>query len=232
MTQTYRDLRPTFDDPATWTVPMSCANARKRTASESTWTFPSKTSSSATWRRWARAEQIATSFLRAGAAPGDRVLIMAPNCSQVILTWLASSLAGLAEVPINTAYVGSFLDHQVRTTTPRLAVIHAEFAERFLASAEATATIECFYLLGDPDARAVAAAALAAQGRTSEPFESLLGRRRGRSSGGVAERSCGRVLHVRDDRAVEGRDDAALAAVLLRRRDACRSPGSPRTTST
>ena len=56
---------------------------------------------------------------------------MSSNRSEVILSWFAASLAGMVEVPINTAYSGSFLEHQVRTTRPRIAVVEAEFAERF-----------------------------------------------------------------------------------------------------
>ena len=99
---------------------------------------------------------------------------MAPNCSAYILAWLGSSLAGLAEVPMNTAYRGSFLEHQISTTAPRLAVIHPDYAERFVESRERVASIERVYLLGSEAERAVAAPALEGAGWPVEPFEALL----------------------------------------------------------
>ena len=91
-------------------------------------------------------------MLLAGATPGDRVLIMIPNCSAYIFSWLGSSIAGLVEVPINTGYKGAFLSHQVSTTTPKIAVISPEYIPRILDVAEAFSSIELFVLVGSEDA--------------------------------------------------------------------------------
>jgi crotonobetaine/carnitine-CoA ligase len=108
--------------------------------------------------------------LLAHAAAGDRVLIMSSNRSEVILAWFGAALAGMVEVPINTAYSGSFLEHQVRTTRPRVAVIEAAFAERFLDGGEAYSSLERVHVLdGDP----AAIEALRAAGYDAAPWAEL-----------------------------------------------------------
>ena len=97
------------------------------------------------------AERVGSAMAAKGAAPGDRVLIMIPNSSAYILGWLGSAMAGLAEVPINTAYRGSFLAHQVRTTEPVLAVIAPAYVERFLDVPDAVASVSHFWLVGGDD---------------------------------------------------------------------------------
>ncbi len=171
---TYREHRPTFDDRRAWTIPAVLRHRAATHAGSVYLDVPFEGLRLTFAETSERAERIGSGLLQAGCAPGDRVLIMAPNCSAVILTWLGAAVAGLVEVPINTAYRGSFLEHQIRTTSPTLAVVHAEFVERFLESAEATAGITRYYLLGAPDEIAVARAALAAAGRAAEPFGALL----------------------------------------------------------
>lgn len=119
-----------------------------------------------------RARRVARGLL-ASAAPGDRVLVMAPNCSAYVLTWLATSLAGMVEVPVNTAYHGTFLEHQAAVTRPRIAVIAADHAARFVDSAEHCRSIDVFYLIGDHEDRGRAARALRAAGWRAEPWERL-----------------------------------------------------------
>lgn len=161
--QTYRDLRPVVPDPADWHLP-GILRARAATYGDEVYLdVPDH------GKRWSyaetldAAERIGSAFLAHGQV-GDRVLIMAPNSGELILTWFGAAVAGMAEVPINTGYAGTFLEHQVRTTQPRVAVVDASFVERFLptdgtAVHEAYASIERFYVLGDPRADAAADAA-------------------------------------------------------------------------
>ncbi len=119
------------------------------------------------------AESVASAFLSAGAVHGDRVLIMLPNCSEYIFSWLGSSLAGLAEVPINTAYKGAFLGHQVRTTKPSLAVIEAGFSSRFIEIHEDIASIKCFYITGENESVVTTCKELQALGFDALPWNSI-----------------------------------------------------------
>ncbi len=99
---------------------------------------------------------------------------MAPNRSEVILGWFGAALAGMVEVPINTAYSGAFLEHQVRTTAPRFAIVLADYAPRFLeGDTTAYDSIERFYLLGTDEEIAAGVATLASGGHAAAAFAEL-----------------------------------------------------------
>src|SRR5690606_11131445 len=137
---------------------------------------------SATWtyaETLAAAERIGRALLAAGTEPGDRVVIYAANSSRFVRTWLGTAVAGLAEVPINTAYEHDFLAHQVRTVRARLAVVEDVHAARFAAVAEAAADIRKFWVI-DTGRRAEAIETLRAAGWDAAPWEELL-------AGGPAE---------------------------------------------
>ena len=169
--RTYRDIRPTFSDRSTWTTPQVLAY---RAAShpdavyldcpeeDLTWTFAQMHES---------ARQVAGTLMMSGGAPGDRLLVMLPNSSMFIRTWLGSQLAGMVEVPINTAYRGQFLEHQASTVAPKLAVIDGAYAERFVESKLACESIERFWVAG-PDADA-GISVLQDAGWHAEPWDAL-----------------------------------------------------------
>ena len=162
---------------------MCCAIAPRPTVIASISTSPSTGESYTYSETLELAERVARNLLAAGAVPGDRLLIMLPNCSAYILAWLGSSLAGIAKVPINTAYRGSFLEHQARTVAPRAALIDPAFAERFAESAEAVRTTERFYLAGGTaEERAAASATLAGFGLAAADWEDLLAANPGTSA--------------------------------------------------
>jgi len=170
---TYGTLVPTFADRSTWTLP---AVLRARAASHGGRVYldvPTEGVQLTYAEVLDRAETVAGRLLSL-AAPGDRVLLMAANSSPYILTWFGSALAGMVEVPINTAYRGAFLEHQVGTVAPRVALIDAELAARFVESREACGSIEHFFLLGADDEVAEAQKLLSDHGWAAEPFEALL----------------------------------------------------------
>ncbi len=173
--RSYDQYRPTFADRRSWNSP-GVLRHRAETHGDRVYLDVPSTGESYTFAATLElAERVARSLLAAGAVPGDRLLIMLPNCSAYILAWLGSSLAGMAEVPINAAYRGTFLEHQASTVAPRLALIHPDYAARFAESAEATRTVERFYLAGgDGDERAVAAATLRDAGFDVSNWEELL----------------------------------------------------------
>jgi crotonobetaine/carnitine-CoA ligase len=171
--RTYRDLRPTFDDQERWNLPW-ILRERARTHGDRVYLDVPFEEVRMTYAETLRtAEAIGTGLLADGARPGDRLLIMAPNCSQVILSWFGSALAGMVEVPINTAYSGSFLEHQVRTTRPRAAVVTADLAERFLDGGEPYESLERFYVVGAGEERDAAIAALRKTGWEARPWDEL-----------------------------------------------------------
>ena len=170
---TYRDHAATDPDQADWTLPRVL---RTRAEHQPDATFLD----APTWgvrltygETLQTAERIGAGLLARGHLPGDRVVIMMPNNPEYILAWFGSSLAGMPEVPINTAYRGSFLEHQVRTVEPSAAVITPEFAERFAESAAECGSIRRFYVVGPTDEVSVATATLESAGFAAESFEAL-----------------------------------------------------------
>ena len=173
--RSYDQFRPTFADRRRWNSP-DVLRHRAQTHGDRVYLDVPSTGESYTYAETLElAERVARGLIGAGAVPGDRLLIMAPNCSAYILAWLGSSLAAMAEVPINTAYRGTFLEHQASTVAPRLALIHPDYAARFAESAGAVGTVERFYLAGgDGDERAAAAATLRQAGFEVSDWEELL----------------------------------------------------------
>ena len=186
--RSYDQYRPTFADRRRWNTP-DVLRHRAETHGDRTYLDVPSTGESYTYAETMElAERVAGGLLGAGAVPGDRLLIMLPNCSAYILAWLGSSLAGMAEVPINTAYRGTFLEHQASTVAPALALIHPDFAPRFAESAEAVRTVERFYLAGgEGEGREAAAATLRQAGFEVSGWEELLQPRAAGSGAGLPQ---------------------------------------------
>jgi crotonobetaine/carnitine-CoA ligase len=168
----YRDLVPTFTERADWALPTVLRHhARERPdavwldAPEEarTWTFA---------EMLAAAERVGRSLLASGAEPGDRVVLVAANSSQFVRTWLGTAVAGLVEVPINTAYEHDFLAHQVGTVEAVQAVVDDVFAARFVDVAEAAKTIRKFWVI-DTGHQREALETLRAAGWEAAPWEEL-----------------------------------------------------------
>ena len=169
--RTYRDIHPTFPDRSMWATPQVLAH---RAASHRDAVYLDCPEEGITWTYAEIHEsacRIAGTLISSGGAPGDRLLVMLPNSSMFIRTWLGSQMAGMVEVPINTAYRGQFLEHQTSTVQPKLAVVDGSYAERFVESKSACASIERFWVAGlDADA---GIAVLRDAGWEAEPWNAL-----------------------------------------------------------
>jgi crotonobetaine/carnitine-CoA ligase len=174
MTSFYDEYTPTFESRSHWSSPTVLRERALRHPDRTYLDIPWTGETYTYGETLEVAEKVASSMLDAGAITGDRVLIMLPNCSAYIFSWLGSSLAGLAEVPINTGYRGSFLAHQVATTAPTSAVIDPEYVDRFLAIPEAIESIQRFYVVGDPAPVDAAVGALEAAGYSAGAWADLL----------------------------------------------------------
>lgn len=172
MTATYPAFEPTTADREAWTLPAvlraGAAEHPERIAVQA----PEDGVALTYAEVLAAAERVAAGLLQV-ADPGDRVLIMAPNCIPYLLAWFGAALARMVEVPLNTAYAGGFLEHQVGTAAPAVAVVHADFADRFVASADACRSIRRIHVLGDETAVPVACSALSDAGFDARPWSQL-----------------------------------------------------------
>ena len=81
---------------------------------------------SLTWQEAdAAANSWANGFRAAGVRKGDRVLLMIPSGIEHILIWFGLCKIGAIMVPVNGAYHGSMLRHQVNNSEAALAVVAA-----------------------------------------------------------------------------------------------------------
>ncbi|GAA1827029.1 ATP-dependent acyl-CoA ligase [Pseudonocardia ailaonensis] len=85
----------------------------------------------------AAASAVARGLLGLGLAPGTSVGVFLPNRVETLVAFFGIARAGLVEVPVNTAYKGTFLDHalghtdvQVLITEPGLLDLVAALPER------------------------------------------------------------------------------------------------------
>ena len=167
----YDEYQPTIADRSRWTFANIMAD-RVASHGDRVYLDVPSTGETYTYAKCAdMAARVASGLLARGLKPGDRLMFMMPNSSAFMFSWMATSLAGIVQVPINTAYRGAFLEHQVRTTGPVMAIITAEFAERLVESREACQSISRVFMV---DESAEAERALQAAGYAVERFDALL----------------------------------------------------------
>jgi crotonobetaine/carnitine-CoA ligase len=84
-----------------------------------------------------RSLRLAGGLRRLGVAAGDRVVLMLDNSADAALAWFATGLTRVVEVPVNTAYKGSFLSHVVHDSGAEVAIVEQAYVPRFAAVADA-----------------------------------------------------------------------------------------------
>jgi len=177
---TYPPFATVVADRSRWTLTHTLGEAVRRHGESVFLTVPAD-GESVTYRAlYDDALAVAGTLTRLGSGRGDRLLIMGDNSADFVRAWFGAACAGVVEVPLNTAYSGNFLSHQVRTVGPRWAVVDAEFAERFVDIAAECSTIERFFVRRSPsstqpeDAVESAIDVLRTAGWAAEPFDALL----------------------------------------------------------
>jgi crotonobetaine/carnitine-CoA ligase len=68
-----------------------------------------------------------------GVRKGDAVASILDNNVQAVLTWFAINKAGGISVPVNTAYKGEFLRHQLNDCGASIVIAESDYAQRVLA---------------------------------------------------------------------------------------------------
>jgi len=173
VTRIYTDLEPTDPDWTRWT---GAQVLRRQAAERGDRTFliaPEEDVEITFAELLESSERVAGGLRAAGAVKGDRVIIMAKNSSRFVLTWLGTAVGDLVEVPVNTAYEGEFLRHQVQLVDARWAVVDDDLADRFIALKDRLDKLEKFWVIdsaGDADG---AVARLRAAGWDAEPWDVL-----------------------------------------------------------
>lgn len=78
----------------------------------------------------ARSTAVANRLLDLGVRPHDTVAVLMENSATALYTWFATSKVGAIHVPINTAYLGEYLRHQLATAETGVVIADAGLADR------------------------------------------------------------------------------------------------------
>ena len=104
-----------------------------------------------------------------GIRHGDRIASLIENSPEAMLFWWGVVTGGAIAVPINTAYKGDYLRHQLTDSGSRVVFVQGDLASRLAAVLPDTPTIEHVVVIGEPDAE------LAGIGPTIHVWADLLG---------------------------------------------------------
>jgi crotonobetaine/carnitine-CoA ligase len=97
-----------------------------------------------------RSDAIAGGLRELGVGPGDRVLAFLSNRPEFLELLVGANKCGAIFVPLNTELKGSFLEHQLRNSAPRVVVIDADLLPAFGTVPEDDYGVETTVLLGSP----------------------------------------------------------------------------------
>lgn len=93
--------------------------------------------------------RLATSLCSMGINPGDRVATLIENSIEAVYAWWGIILSGGIAVPINTAYKGEYLRHQLADSGSRVIIVAAEFLGRLEAVAPSVRSLQHVVAIGE-----------------------------------------------------------------------------------
>lgn len=97
----------------------------------------------------AAATRISAALAGFGVGPGDRVATLIENSSEAMLAWWGTVVGGAVAVPVNTAYKGDYLRHQLVDSGARVVVVGADLADRVERVVDGIDTLEHVVVIGD-----------------------------------------------------------------------------------
>ncbi len=87
-----------------------------------------------------------------GVAKGDRVASLVENSPEAMLFWWGVVTGGAIAVPINTAYKGDFLCHQLIDSGARVVVVQGDLLSRVVPVLVDAPAVEHIVVIGEPEA--------------------------------------------------------------------------------
>ena len=101
------------------------------------------------------AGRIAGALAGFGVERGDRVASLIENSNEAMLAWWGIVAGGGVAVPINTAYKGEYLRHQLADSGARVLLVESDLADRAERIVDEIPSLEHVVVLGDaePDIR-------------------------------------------------------------------------------
>lgn len=106
----------------------------------------------------ARAGALAAGLAEIGVAPGDRVATLAENSGPAMLAWWGTVLLGAVAAPINSAFKGEYLRHQLADSECRVIIVQGDLADRVAAVAPDVDALEHVIVIGEANAEIPGAA--------------------------------------------------------------------------
>ena len=96
--------------------------------------------------------RLANGLRELGIRPGDRVATLVENSPEAMLAWWGSVRGGAVAVPVNTAYKGRYLSHQLGDSGARVLLVSASLADRAAAVVDELDQLTHVVLIDDDDA--------------------------------------------------------------------------------
>jgi crotonobetaine/carnitine-CoA ligase len=106
-----------------------------------------------------QAGRLAAALASIGVGRGDRVASLLENGPEQVVTFFATLRLGAIAVPVNTAYKGEFLRHQLADSGARVVVVQGDFAGRVAEIAAGSPDLEAAIVVGEADVPITAIAA-------------------------------------------------------------------------
>jgi len=95
------------------------------------------------------ANRLANALADLGVRPGDRVATLVENSAEALLAWWGIVRGGAVAVPINTAYKGEYLRHQLTDSGSRVLIVEAALVERAARVTAGAADLGHVIVIGD-----------------------------------------------------------------------------------
>ena len=95
------------------------------------------------------AARLASSLSAMGVKPGDRVATLIENSIEAVYGWWGIILSGGIAVPINTAYKGEYLRHQLADSGSRVVIVADEFLDRLEVVAPSVESLQHVVVIGE-----------------------------------------------------------------------------------
>lgn len=93
--------------------------------------------------------RLAFSLRMMGVSQGDRVATLIENSIEAVYAWWGIILAGAIAVPVNTAYKGEYLRHQLADSGSKVVIVAAEFLDRLEAVAATIESVQHVVIISD-----------------------------------------------------------------------------------
>ena len=97
------------------------------------------------------AGRLAAALASIGVVRGDRVASLLENGPEQVIAFFATLRLGAIAVPVNTAYKGEFLRHQLADSGARVVVVQGDFAGRVAEVAVGVPELEAAVVVGEAD---------------------------------------------------------------------------------